>query len=441
MNIWACLLPVGAVLCSIIPPSDTRETPSRHERRRVQHASTLTESDSVCTWPANMKDKRTEYAWKPATPGEWKALMQRHRCLVSLERPQRYGSFHLSCCWHNDRSRRSVANASNHLMATPVKQLVLHTPQHRLANRTAIEPIGARILKELHKHLAGGVLTFVGDSVSNQAFYSLIHRARASSQWAVVKPVIPTSNLTTGAVSIINKVTGQYCFSIELFRCDRTTDFEYMVDRALTPTLVRQPADSAGVVSSGRQPRHIVSVNIGLHFTGKSKVEFEEKLRTLANRMRLVNLLSNHYAFFRDVTPQHFKSQDRHAGPAHQGAYERRDQSATTCAPIEPKGRGLYTAMPTSTAGIGHEQHKESHVSITNLNDILYNVAGEIGVAVQTTQPLLLDRYDAHIEGRKSIGGPLLLDCTHWCAAVFDVFDVTLIDVLKQRYGTDGQCR
>ncbi len=44
-----------------------------------------------------------------------------------------------------------------------------------------------------------------------------------------------------------------------------------------------------------------------------------------------------------------------------------------------------------------------------------------------------MDRYDAHIETRNDLKNNIL-DCTHWCAAAFDVFDDTLIGALAQVY-------
>jgi hypothetical protein len=133
----------------------------------------------------------------------------------------------------------------------------------------------------------------------------------------------------------------------------------------------------------------------------------------------------------RAVTPQHFKPRRGGLPDAVFGGFEKRDKNATTCV---PHNSGDASADANVWAADDHSR------GIVDFNAILRNVAAEIGVPVQSTQPLLRSRHDAHIEARKSTTDTFTLDCTHWCAAVLDVFDVTLADVLRARFGEDGLC-
>lgn len=386
-----------------------------------------------CTWPASLNRQPPQYSWMAASSSEWRQMLRRRGCLqrTATNDPTRRKP-DLTCCSQIDHGRAAGGGIAARNGTTPVQRLIL---------RQSIEGVGhgsggGEVLHALDRYLAGGVLTFVGDSVSSQAYYSLVTRARVSSKWAVVPSLLHRSNLSATTYSIVDKIGGRYGFTIELFRCDRAAEFESMVNRALTVAPVRRPQslDKAGRGVTTVSPRHIVAVNIGLHFTGKGSDTFNRKLLMLAKRMRLLNLLSNHFAFFRDVTPQHFKPRSGAASLAHSGLFERRDESATQCAAIGPK-HGVNVA-PAMNRAIS----KAALASVTNLNVAVHTVAAEIGVAVQTTQHLLSGRHDAHIEARKLAHGKFVVDCTHWCAAVLDVFDVTLLDVLEQRYGKQGGC-
>lgn len=246
--------------------------------------------------------------------------------------------------------------------------------------------------------------------------------------------MVPISPLATAAVSVERRASergkARHAFTLEVFRTDRASEFEGMVNRALTIAPVRYPRNASKLSSGAPHPRHVVAVNVGLHFSSKSAAAFESEIRSLATRMHLLNHLTGHFAFFRDVTPQHFKPRRGGLPDAVFGGFEKRDKSATKCVP-----HGSF-ANTTPAWGPAQSRNREG----IDFNGILRSVAAEIGVPVQSTTNLLRSRHDAHIEARKSKPDLLSLDCTHWCAAVLDVFDITLVDVLQARYGKDGVC-
>lgn len=269
-------------------------------------------------------------------------------------------------------------------------------------------------------------------------YYSILTLARTSTHYAVRRPVVPISPLATAAVSVERRASGRskarHAFTLEVFRTDRASEFERMVNRALTIAPVRYPRNASKLSPAVPHPRHVVAVNVGLHFSSKSAAAFESEIRSLATRMQLLNHLTGHFAFFRDVTPQHFKPRRGGLPDAVFGGFEKRDRSATRCVP-----HGSFSNTTRTPASAWPPPQPRDGEGV-DFNGILRSVAAEIGVPVQSTQPLLRSRHDAHIEARKSRPDLLSLDCTHWCAAVLDVFDITLVDVLQARYGKDGLC-
>jgi len=372
------------------------------------------------------------YHWDAATPSEYQSMLRRHGCTaVPVAGAARRPPDRHQCCSTADRHPETGYRRNPRVSragVTAVRRLVLRPGNGTGEHRTSLPPV----LRVLHDSLSGGVFTLVGDSVTAQAFHSLVSRARVSKSWRVVMARIPTSNLTAASVSVIKKSGGHYGFTLELFRCDRASDFPAMVKAALKVAPVRYPKSSHNAKLPMPSPRHIVSINIGLHFTGKKSTTFARDLTILARRMQLINLLSNHFTFFRDVTPQHFKPRTGAVHVANTGQFEKRDLAASTCAPITAKNHDA--AVPSVAQG------ERNRSSVAHLNSILYSVAATIGVPVQATHALLTERHDAHIEARKSTSDKFILDCTHWCADVLDVFDVTLADILSRRYGGTTPC-
>lgn len=109
---------------------------------------------------ANASDTMT-FEWVPATATEWRDLLRRRGCgksRASTEAGAGAGSSRYAVCCSRMQPPPNVE-------VTPVRHLVLMTTDGR--NPPSVMGIG--VIAYLDRVLGGGVLTFVGDSVTSQA--------------------------------------------------------------------------------------------------------------------------------------------------------------------------------------------------------------------------------------------------------------------------------
>eukprot|EP00041_Stephanoeca_diplocostata_P022623 m.541799 g.541799 ORF g.541799 m.541799 type:complete len:494 (+) comp22111_c3_seq3:325-1806(+) len=361
----------------------------------------------------------TGFQWVTAPVAEIEGRQLRRGCISGhLARPiatSREGNRHASCCPSSTADKNW----------TDVKHLILHGPHHFKLD-TFVE------------YLRGGVLTFIGDSVSAQAFWSILYRFEFSQQYIVKSCLVSTHELVTSSASIMT-TSGDYCFSMELMRSDRIAEFRLMVKVGLRVAPVRQP--QLGKTATKRvwkrlDPRHVVVVNIGLHYHDTSKYEmdsFKKDLQSLASRMKLFNVLSNHLSLFRDVTPQHYKPKNTLSLNSY-GQYALWDKTSKRCMPIPRMAPGATSSaqfvLANKTVAVRPGANLHSR-----MNTLVYDTAREHGILVQRLASVLSSRYDAHIESRASTSKKFVLDCTHWCPQVMDAFDDTLVEVLWEAFG------
>eukprot|EP00053_Salpingoeca_punica_P004579 m.49852 g.49852 ORF g.49852 m.49852 type:complete len:487 (-) comp12857_c0_seq1:203-1663(-) len=317
--------------------------------------------------------------WQRANDEAWQGLLQHHGCLSEFRDD-------VLCCdagvWPN--------------FQTPLQPLVFQSNF----------PFRMRSLQQLLAR--GGKLTFVGDSISQQVYQSL--KARAMAEGYILIGAKNASEHATASFGIgLNsteyKSGYERCFDVELFRVDRTADPLGVFDKAV-------PLDSLGRSSSSK---HIVVANIGLHFAnGRSNQteEFTEQLTHMVERLEAFNQVTGNFGFLRDITPQHFTTESSDA----QGEYASRNKTATACSPWSS---GLIITFRNNLH-----------------NSLLMDMAQAHNLYVQETTPFLKERYDAHLETRDSTKGSVL-DCTHWCAPVFDVMHDTFMYILQRRFGHD----
>jgi hypothetical protein len=160
-------------------------------------------------------------------------------------------------------------------------------------------------------------------------------------------------------------------------------------------------------------PKHVIVVGIGLHYNKAEEMpQFRADLTALAARMRLFGFLKGNFAFFQEVPPQHFKD-GTSGGGTDVNAFHRRDLAANECWPWDPTG------------SFAHRN--------ALLNEIVASVAEGHSLHLQRVAAPLTPRFDAHLEWRNHQKAGL--DCTHWCAQVFDAFEDTLLQTLQLRFG------
>eukprot|EP00043_Microstomoeca_roanoka_P010056 m.95892 g.95892 ORF g.95892 m.95892 type:complete len:452 (+) comp14775_c0_seq2:154-1509(+) len=311
--------------------------------------------------------------WKKASPEEWDAIERRHGCRSEGFRE------HVQCC--------DATLFPN--FTTPIDRLVF----------TSDFAFSAHKLERL---LRGGTISFIGDSITAQIFNSL--RARAAREKYIISTSEIQPPLSTLSVDIIHTRTGSKvkAFTATLYRADKATNIEEFLDASL----VANPTPRS-------EAQHVAVVNIGLHFSDKSEDQterFKEQIVTFADALVRFNKQPNCFGFFREITPQHFKSVEK----AGQGDYFSRDRSINHCAPWEAMQRQSYRN--------------------NLLNQILAEVAAKRNLIVQPVTKFLAPRHDAHLETRFTEKNNVL-DCTHWCAQVFDVFEDGLMAVLFHRFG------
>eukprot|EP00040_Diaphanoeca_grandis_P026071 m.145375 g.145375 ORF g.145375 m.145375 type:complete len:541 (-) comp30436_c0_seq3:417-2039(-) len=297
-------------------------------------------------------------------------------------------------------SQRYQCCTDDEASSTPLKRLVL----------TSSQPF---TVSELDQILGGGVITFVGDSIASQAYGALKERC-FFEQYVVSKTAIIENPHATSLISIWKKAPSSaalvYCFSIELVRADKTGQLEVMVNKTLAVATVRRATTGIETAPHSLHAKQIVIVNVGLHFKDEHADRFRMVIRGFAKRMRLFNMMAHHYAFFRDITPQHFKSRSG------SGAYAHRDVEATSCA----------------SAHVNNASKFGSH---NILNEIMHEESEIHGIQVQQIHRMLVHRYDAHIESRNPKLGSNL-DCTHWCVqGIFDAFEETMMPILRAAFG------
>lgn len=291
-----------------------------------------------------------------------------------------------------------------------------------------------------------GTLTFVGDSISEQTFTFLRSRLLAAGFYNTLIPDVPLAAL---ALKFVTKLKSPRVeFFMELYRIDRLKNStaqaqildkamplgrtasgqskklvalapaskrvqEYLEDPQGTATRLGLAAAVDASTDAAPHPKHIVVSNIGLHYTsGFKRVqnEYRERLEGLVQHTGKFNANGHHnFGFLRESSPQHFKSDGG------QGEYSNRDASVNQCWPWAP------------------DTVHSSTTTLNKNNELMHKLAADYKVPVQTISTLLSDRPDAHIETRSEEKN-FILDCTHWCAQVSDVFEDTLLHMLRTRY-------
>ncbi|EGD83174.1 hypothetical protein PTSG_03805 [Salpingoeca rosetta] len=284
-----------------------------------------------------------------------------------------------------------------HNFTTPMKHMRFVSPY----------PFAAYKLERL---IRGGTISFIGDSITSQIYEAL--RARAHREKYVTRPLEKLPPLAQAGLQYINNKTGHpaLAFTTLLYRADKAENIDEFIEASI-------PQLPSTAQHSSNRPQHIIVANIGLHFSDTHKdksEEFRVQVDKFARALSTFNKHPLHFGFFRDITPQHFQS--RADSSKHQGDYFKRDRSINHCAPWQ-------------------ETQLQSHRNNLN-NEYLIETAARYGLVVQPTTEFLAPRFDAHLETRNNDKGNVL-DCTHWCAPVFDVFEDGLMAVLASRFSVD----
>jgi len=114
----------------------------------------------------------TALEWVPATKVEWRDLQRRRGCgKARFDRSEDSKARYSACC--------SRMLPPPQVTVTPVRHLVLKGVGGNAVTTSRSNSIGFGLLPFLERVLAGGVLTFVGDSVTQQAYVThlLVHCA------------------------------------------------------------------------------------------------------------------------------------------------------------------------------------------------------------------------------------------------------------------------
>ena len=108
---------------------------------------------------ATNTSRSTRLEWVPATKDEWRDLQRRRGCgKARFDRGEDSRARYAACC--------SRMLPPPEVEVTPVRHLVLKGAGRSIPNSNSL---GLRLLPFLERVLVGGVLTFVGDSVTQQA--------------------------------------------------------------------------------------------------------------------------------------------------------------------------------------------------------------------------------------------------------------------------------
>eukprot|EP00052_Salpingoeca_macrocollata_P006394 m.2361 g.2361 ORF g.2361 m.2361 type:complete len:507 (+) comp1541_c0_seq1:10-1530(+) len=331
--------------------------------------------------------------WEEASDDDWYSLLRRRGCRDRGFREK------VQCCepqlWPN--------------FTNPLRQLRFRS-NYRLH------------MYKLERLLNGGTITFIGDSISAQIFDAMRARAVRENLEAVPTALTPESLVGTSVNFVRTLQTGQpaVAFTLRIIRADKVENFYSAVDDAISLQPAVQGQSNRPGDSQVEPVQHIVVGNLGLHFSdshANETTEYVRQLRYLADRLQRFNALPGNFGFLRDITPQHFKSRDM--VDEAMGDYAKRNRSVTHC-----------SAWSSGLLSTRNNRH----------NQIMEDVAEEFGLLVQKTTPYLKERHDAHIETRDNLKNNIL-DCTHWCAAVFDVFEDTFLYILHKRYGMDPRLK
>eukprot|EP00056_Hartaetosiga_gracilis_P020007 m.109 g.109 ORF g.109 m.109 type:complete len:178 (+) comp80_c0_seq1:58-591(+) len=97
----------------------------------------------------------------------------------------------------------------------------------------------------------------------------------------------------------------------------------------------------------------------------------------------------------------------------------------------------VASSMPstpsTPSTTVSHTGTEDNEAKALSNNEIIHILAKEYSLEVQPTVKYLSSRFDAHLETREKAKN-FILDCTHWCAHVFDVFEDTMLAILMEKF-------
>eukprot|EP01147_Barroeca_monosierra_P005685 gene5685-8979_t len=227
---------------------------------------------------------------------------------------------------------------------------------------------------KLDRILRGGSISFVGDSITAQVHDAFRLRAVRERYTVSSIPGLPLATTSLqykrGRADMMDQP-----FQANLFRLDKAKNILEMID-----TVFSGLSSISTSNATANLPRHIVVVNIGLYYAdsheGKADA-FQSHAEAFAKALHEFNKSPNHFGFFRDITPQHFKPRDTSIKVRDQGDYFKRDRTANYCSPW------VSTQL-------------QSHRNNLN-NDVLEMIAHKYQILVQETAPLLALRHDAHM--------------------------------------------